>query len=166
MCSSSARGCYLAFLVYLYYARPKASTPELQQEHFRGWCDGDDLVLTALPILWALGADARRHRLELELARASTGDAADCAPQARLGQELSLFSRPNIAPRWRTNGISCPAIASAGSGCATATGAMLYLTDPSRVTRLPTRAGFVAGAVDRCAACARGWRLRSATQRG
>jgi hypothetical protein len=137
---------YFAFLVYLYARSVEGATPELQQEHFRGMTLTAVIsLLTGAPILWAI---SRRSLVltdsELQL-RAGFYKTTVRIGQIRVDQaeEVSLFQRTEYAPRWRTNGIKLPGYRVGWFRLRNGDKAMLYLTNPFKVTRLPTTAGYV-----------------------
>ena len=143
---AAAMAAYLAFLVYLYAQGTEGATPELQQEHFRGMVLTALIsMLTAAPILWALG---RRSLIitdsELQL-RAGFYRAKVPLSQLRVDEAsvVSLFERGDLGPRWRTNGIRLPGYRVGWFRLRNGDRALLYLTDVTRVTRLPTAKGFV-----------------------
>ena len=143
---ATAMAAYLAFLVYLYAHSTEGVSPELQQEHFRGMLMTALIsVLTAAPILWALG---RRSLVitdgVLEL-RAGFYRAKVALSELRVDEAsvVSLFERGDLGPRWRTNGIRLPGYRVGWFRLRNGDKAMLYLTDVSRVTRLPTANGYV-----------------------
>ena len=143
---ATAMAAYLAFLVYLYASTADGVTPELQQEHFRGMLMTAVIsVLTGAPILWALG---RRSLVitegVLEL-RAGFYRAKVPLSELRVDEAsvVSLFERGDLGPRWRTNGIRLPGYRVGWFRLRNGDKALLYLTDVSRVTRLPTAKGYV-----------------------
>ena len=143
---ATTMAAYLAFLVYLYARSTDGATPELQQEHFRGMVLTAAIsMLTAAPIVWALG---RRSLIitdsELQL-RAGFYRAKVPLSQLRVDEAsvVSLFERGDLGPQWRTNGIRLPGYRAGWFRLRNGDSALLYLTDVTRVTRLPTAKGFV-----------------------
>ena len=95
--------------------------------------------------VWAIG---RRSLVltdrELRL-RAGFYSAKVALGDLRLDQasEDSIFRHPEYTPRWRTNGIRLPTYRVGWFRLRNGDSALLYLTDPFSVTRLPTARGFV-----------------------
>ncbi|MEP7083146.1 MAG: PH domain-containing protein [Betaproteobacteria bacterium] len=57
--------------------------------------------------------------------------------------EGSLLERAEFTPRWRTNGIGLPGFRAGWFRLRDGTKALVFLTDPFRITYLPTNLGYV-----------------------
>jgi hypothetical protein len=137
---------FVCFLVYL-YVKPAApqTADQLRGQVLALLAMFAMLVLLVGGVLWAV------HRRSLTLTgddlviRAGFYTRRIPRPALRVTAaiECSLFERRELAPRWRTNGIRVPGFQAGWFRLANGEKALALITDPQRVTYLPTTAGFV-----------------------
>ena len=136
---------FLGFLVHLYLKSSDGLSPAQANEQLRGLLlSAVVAMLSVLPILWAL-----RRRVLFLTARELVfrgGFFSRKIPISSLrlaaAQQLSLFDRMELAPRWRTNGIRLPGYRVGWFRLRNGDKALMYMTDPFRITHLPTSEGF------------------------
>jgi hypothetical protein len=139
---------FVCFLGYL-YANPSATAP-LTPEQSRGQA----LTLLAMlglllvllgGVLWAVSR--RSLTLDDNTLVVRAGFYTRRIPRSSLrmadAAECSLLERRELAPRWRTNGIRVPGFQAGWFRLVNKEKALVLLTNPQRVTYLPTTAGFV-----------------------
>ena len=134
---------FIGFLFYV-YAGSKGATGDTMS--FTGvlWLSAF-AMLAAVPIAWA------RRRRELILTETSlvlrAGFYSRTLPLSSLQVdkvlEVSLLDRTDLTPRWRTNAIALPGYRAGWFRLRNGDKALLYMTDPFRLTYVPTREGFV-----------------------
>ena len=139
-------GAFLAFLCWRYVGSSDGLSPNKPRAQWPGLALAALISIALLvPICWAI----RRRELTL------TDTALDfrcgfyrkIVPLSQLrmtaAREISLIERPELAPRWRTNAIGLPGYRVGWFRLRNGDKALVYLTDPLRVTYLPTAEGFV-----------------------
>lgn len=107
------------------------------------------LLLLAIAILGRAAVAANQARFELSAAGLRLrGDIYGRFIPARelrteAAEQIDLRERPEFAPRSRTGGSSLPGYRAGWFRLRNGERALLYLTDPTRVVRIPTRSGYV-----------------------
>lgn len=137
---------FSAIFVYVYAASIDGMTADKARLQWPGLALMLGLVLLALGgILFAL----RRHALIVTDAALTvrTGFYGRVIPRSSLNLaaafEGSLLERTEFTPRWRTNGIGLPGFRAGWFRLRNGNKALVFLTDPFRVTYLPTNLGYV-----------------------
>ena len=137
---------FVAFLIYFYIRSPDGLPAAERATLLRGLLVTAAVSLLAMAImLWAL------RRCELYLTARELvfrgGFFSRTLPISSLlvskARQLSLFEQMQLAPRWRTNGIRLPGYRTGWFRLRNGERALIYLTDPIRITHLPTTQGFV-----------------------
>ena len=136
---------FIGFLVIFYVRSPDGLVAARGVELIRGLLITAAVSLTAMAfMLWAL----RRRELFLTARELvfRGGFFSRTIPLSTLvlskARQLSLFEQMEFAPRWRTNGIRLPGYRAGWFSLRNGDKALIYLTDPLRITYLPTTRGF------------------------
>lgn len=137
---------FSGFFVYLYAGSTDGLAPDKARLQWPGVALLLGLVAMALGgILFAL----RRHALIVTdttlIVRAGFYGRAIARSSLNLSGafEGSLLERTEFTPRWRTNGIGLPGFRAGWFRLRNGNKALVFLTDPFRVTYLPTSLGYV-----------------------
>lgn len=138
---------FVAFIVFLYVRSPDASSPAQRSELIRGLFVTVGVSLLAMAfMLWALTRRALFLKLDSNELVFRGGFFSRKLPLSSLilskARQLSLFDKIELAPRWRTNGIRLPGYRAGWYRLRNGDKALVYLTDPYRITHLPTTHGF------------------------
>ena len=135
-----------AFFVWVYLNSTAGLAPDKAREQIPGLLLVLALMGVAFGVIWwALGRTVVTLTDSGLQVRAGFYGRTLRRSQLQLAHavEVSLFDRGDLAPRWRTNGIGLPGFRAGWFRLRNRDKALVLLTDPYRVTYLPTTEGYV-----------------------